>query len=157
MKILLVDDEATFLEQSSIFLSRAEGFAETLLETDESLEVDTANSVKDALDKLENGNEYEAIISDYKMPDKDGIEFLKTIRVDRDRDIPFILFTGKGNEEIALEALSEGANLYLEKSGSPDSQYRALIQASVQEALHRREIKELKKEIQKYESKIEEE
>lgn len=154
MEILLVDDEASFLEQASLFLSKAEGFAEALLESEESLNIDTTNSIKGAMEKLDK-NSYEAVISDYKMPDKNGLEFLKIVREDRNSDIPFILFTGKGNEEIALKALSKGANRYFEKGGDPDSQYRSLIQATVQEAQHRRKVNELKKEIKKYKSKLE--
>ncbi len=148
MDILLVDDEATFLEQSSIFLSRAEAFAEVMLESEESLNIKTANSVKDAINELDGEKDYGAIISDFKMPDKDGLEFLRIVREERESEIPFILFTGKGNEEIALEALSKGANMYLEKSGDPDSQYRSLLQASVQEALHKRKLEELERKLE---------
>lgn len=152
MDILLVDDEATFLEQSSIFLSRAEAFAEVMLEDEESLNIETANSVEDAINKLDSDTDYGAIISDFKMPDKDGLEFLRIIREERGSEIPFILFTGKGNEEIALEALSKGANMYLEKSGDPDSQYRSLLQASVQEALHKRKLEELERKLEECKS-----
>jgi len=153
MNILLVDDEATFLEQSSIFLSRGEVFAEAILDSEESLNTVTANSVEEALDKLDSEEDYEVIISDFKMPDKNGIEFLRIVREERDSEIPFILFTGKGNEDIALEALEKGANMYLEKSGDPDSQYRSLLQASVQEALHKREIDDLKTQLEECRSK----
>jgi len=44
------------------------------------------------------------VISDYKMPQKDGLEFLKSLR-DQNNEIPFIMFTGKGREEVAIKAL----------------------------------------------------
>ncbi len=151
---MLVDDEANFLEQASMFLSKAEGFAEALLDSSETLHIETANSIKDALETLDKGDGFEAVISDYKMPDKDGLEFLKILREERNSDLPFILFTGKGNEEIALEALKKGANRYLEKSGDPATQYRALIQATVQEAQHRRRENDLENKVEKLKSKL---
>lgn len=137
-----------------MFLSKAEGFAEALLDSDESLQIETANTIKNALDLLDHGDDFEVVISDYKMPDKDGLEFLKILREKRNSDLPFILFTGKGDEEIALEALKQGANRYLEKSGDPATQYRALIQATVQEAQHRRRENHLKKKVEKLKSKL---
>lgn len=57
---------------------------------------------------------YDAILSDYFMPDIDGISFLKQIR-DYLPNIPFIIFTGQGDESVAIEALNSGADFYLKK------------------------------------------
>ena len=59
---------------------------------------------------------YDAIISDYQIPDMDGIEFLKKVR-SSGNSIPFIIFTGKGREEVVIEALNAGADFYLQKGG----------------------------------------
>lgn len=61
-------------------------------------------------------DEFDCIISDYDMPGTDGIELLETIRK-RDTGLPFILFTGKGSEEVASEAISTGVTDYLQKGG----------------------------------------
>lgn len=64
------------------------------------------------------GGWYDAVVSDYEMPGMNGIEFLKTLRADGS-DIPFIVFTGRGREEVVIEALNEGADYYLQKGGKP--------------------------------------
>src|SRR4030042_5383306 len=66
--------------------------------------VDTAGSVEEALTKLEK-EQYDAVISDYQMPKKDGLEFLKQLRKEGN-DIPFIILTGKRREEVAIKALN---------------------------------------------------
>ncbi len=58
------------------------------------------------------------------MPKKTGIEFLKSVRK-KHPDLPFILYTGKGSEEVASEAISAGVTDYLQKS-SGTSQYTVL-------------------------------
>ena len=62
------------------------------------------------------------IISDYQMPEMDGIAFLKTLRT-RGNATQFIIFTGRGREEVAIEALNEGVDFYIHKDGEPRSQF----------------------------------
>ncbi len=128
MRVLFVDDEPEILEQAEIFLERKE-FGE--------LEVETAVSAEEGLELLEEGS-FEVVVSDYQMPEMDGLEFLKTVRDEMCSDIPFIVFTGKGREEVAMEALNLGADRYLQKGGDPKSQYGVLAQAIVQEWKHKR-------------------
>ena len=59
------------------------------------------------------------------MPHMDGIEFLKRIRATKG-NLPFILFTGKGREEVVIEAINYGADFYLQKGGDPRSQFAEL-------------------------------
>ncbi len=122
MKVLLVDDEPDFLEQAKIFLKKEK----------EQLEIETATSANEGLELLEE-NDYGIIVSDYQMPGMDGLGFLETVREERNDDIPFIIFTGKGREEVAMEALNLGADRYLQKGGDPKSQYGILADAIVQE------------------------
>src|SRR5208337_621723 len=68
---------------------------------------------------------YDAIVSDYQMPGMDGIGFLKRVRASGNT-IPFILFTGRGREEVVIQALNEGANFYLQKGGDPHAQFAEL-------------------------------
>lgn len=108
IRILMVDDDPTILELSAIFLERAGD-----------IQVDGTESAADALKRLEgDGGPYHVIISDYAMPDMDGIAFLKAVR-SRKLEIPFILFTGKSREEVVIEALNSGADYYLQKDGRP--------------------------------------
>jgi PAS domain S-box-containing protein len=61
----------------------------------------------------------DCVVSDYDMPDVDGLELLETVR-EYDADVPFILFTGRGSEEIASRAISAGVTDYVRKGGQSD-------------------------------------
>jgi len=77
---------------------------------------------------------YDAILSDYQMPEMNGIEFLKEVRRQYG-EIPFILFTGKGREEIVIQAINNGADFYVQKGGEVESQFAELthhIRAAVE-------------------------
>ncbi|MFB6353443.1 MAG: PAS domain S-box protein, partial [Halobacteriales archaeon] len=62
--------------------------------------------------------------SDYEMPGRNGIEFLETVR-ETHPELPFILYTGKGSEEVASDAISAGVTDYIQKEGGTD-QYAIL-------------------------------
>ena len=113
MKILLVDDDPLFLELSKTFL-----------EVFHDINSDTVDSAREALQRLEK-NSYDVVVSDYDMPLMDGISFLKTIR-DKRIDIPFILFTGVGKDELMHQAIENGANSFIQKIGDPKAQYSEL-------------------------------
>ncbi len=123
IRILYVDDEDALLEVCKQFLERSGD-----------MKVDTATSAMLALQKMSTGG-YDAIISDYQMPETDGLEFLKLIR-SKDDPIPFILFTGRGREEVVIEALNCGADFYLQKGGDPRSQFKEL-EHKIKEAVRR--------------------
>jgi PAS domain S-box-containing protein len=110
MHILHVDDELGLLKTTK-----------QILETVGPFQVETASSVKEAMKKLEE-TDFDVIVSDYQMPEKDGLEFLEELREKGDH-IPFILFTGKGREEVAVKALNLGADFYINKIGRPDTVY----------------------------------
>ncbi len=113
IRVLCVDDESPLLEAGKRFLELNGGFI-----------VDTASSATAALDILR-GKTYDAIVCDYQMPAMDGIAFLKEVRT-TNTNIPFILLTGKGREDVAIGALNNGANFYLQKGGSPQILYSEL-------------------------------
>ncbi len=116
LRILHVDDDQTLIEVSKQILTIENNF-----------EIESALSVKEAFQKLGKQN-YDAIISDYEMPLKDGLDFLKELR-QQQNDVPFILFTGKGREEVAVKALNLGADRYINKNGSPETVYCELADA----------------------------
>jgi PAS domain S-box-containing protein len=111
--ILYVDDEAGLLKA-----------AKSILEMQGSLHVETAVSVEEAIKKMEEET-FDVIVSDYIMPGKDGLEFLKELR-DSGNRIPFIIFTGKGREIVAIKALNLGADQYVNKIGKPEAVYSEL-------------------------------
>ena len=113
ISLLYVDDEPALLDLCQRFLER-EG----------DISVVTVSSVGDALLRMAAGK-FDAIISDYQMPDIDGIAFLKRVRL-QSPDIPFILFTGRGREEVVIEAINNGADSYVQKGGDPRAQFKEL-------------------------------
>jgi PAS domain S-box-containing protein len=126
--VLYVDDEPGLLEIGKLFLEENGQFS-----------VDITTSAPEALARM-NAKTYDAIISDYQMPVMDGIEFLKKVRTSGNT-IPFILFTGRGREEVVIQALNEGADFYLQKGGDPTSQFIELSN-KIQYAVTRRHAEE---------------
>ena len=61
---------------------------------------------------------------------KSGLDFLRDIK-QQESDLPLILFTGKGREEVAIKALNLGADAYINKQGNPETVYGELIHAIV--------------------------
>lgn len=108
--VLYVDDEPVLLEPTKISLEKKKGFF-----------VDTAGSAKEALEKI-TARTYDVIVSDYQMPEMDGIQLLRKLRGENN-DIPFIIFTGKGREEAVIEAYNAGADFYLAKGGNPRAMF----------------------------------
>jgi PAS domain S-box-containing protein len=123
IRILYVDDEEALLDVCKQFL-----------ELSGEMIVETTTTAEEGLQKMSTGN-YDAVISDYQMPETNGIDFLKSIR-SRDDPIPFILFTGRGREEVVIEALNSGADFYLQKGGDPSSQFKEL-EHKIKEAVRR--------------------
>lgn len=115
IRILLIDDEPEFLEQAKLLWER---------ERNEVI-VETTTTAEKALDKL-NGEKYDLIVSDYKLPKMDGLELLKTVK-EKGYNMPFILLTGKGEEETAAKALELKADHYMMKGRSLKEQYKIIM------------------------------
>ncbi len=125
IRILYVDDEPGLLSIARHFLERGGAFT-----------VDTLSSASEALVHLQT-ERYDAIISDYEMPEMDGITFLKRLK-ESGNTIPFIIFTGKGREDVVIEALNEGADFYLQKGGAPQPQFAELAH-KIRQAVQRQQ------------------
>jgi len=142
ISVLYVDDESALLEVTKIFMERGGEFR-----------VETATSAREAIEKLK-AERYDALVSDYQMPEMDGIEFLKYLRP-RCNGMPFILFTGKGGEEVAIEALNAGADFYIQKGGSPRTRF-AELETKIRSAVARRQSEQaLRQSEQAYRTLVE--
>jgi PAS domain S-box-containing protein len=113
IRVLHVDDESDFADMAATFLERE----------DDKFDIETATSASEGLARL-GADDFDCVVSDYDMPGQNGIEFLEAVR-QKYPELPFVLFTGKGSEEIASEAISAGVNEYLQKGAGTD-QYTVL-------------------------------
>lgn len=80
------------------------------------IHMDSVSTADEALARLKSTEKYKVILMDYRLPGMDALELIKTIRQTLRLDIPVILVTGQGSEELAVQALKLGANDYLTKS-----------------------------------------
>jgi PAS domain S-box-containing protein len=144
--VLHVDDDSAFVDMAATFLERA----------DDRIGVRTATSAADAAATLaERGDAIDCVVSDYDMPGRNGVEFLETVRADRP-NLPFILYTGKGSEEIASDAISAGVTDYLQKESGTE-QYTVLanrITNAVESHRSQRALTERNRELRRYERMI---
>jgi len=141
IRVLHADDDPDFAGMAASFLERE----------DDRITVRTAANAEDGLGILAEG-EFDCIISDYEMPGTNGIEFLEAVR-ESHPDLPFILYTGKGSEEVASEAISAGVTDYLQKEGGTD-QYTVLanrIRNAVESSRSQQALAERNRELRRYE------
>ena len=115
IRVLVLDDEADFLELCQEFLGRDDG-----------LDAVFVSSPAKALDLLA-VEDYQVVVSDHNLPGMDGLQFMHAVR--SLKRIPFILITGHGREGLAIDALSNGADFYMEKAGSPKGMFEQLLRA----------------------------
>ena len=142
ISLLYVDDEPDLLNLTKLTLERSGD-----------LKVTTAPTAREAI-RLLSQHPYDAIVSDYQMPEMDGIEFLKQIRA-RGDTTPFIIFTGKGREDVVIEALNCGVDFYLQKGGDSKAQFAELVHDIRQAVSHRKAENALRESEEKYRRIIE--
>ncbi|MBW1849292.1 MAG: response regulator, partial [Deltaproteobacteria bacterium] len=92
-----------------------------------------ANTCLERLDQLNPT----VIITDYLMPGMNGIELLEVLN-QRDIDIPVIMITGQGDENIAVRAMKSGAKDYLVKSGD----FFTLLPSVIERVIREKELKQ---------------
>jgi PAS domain S-box-containing protein len=119
ISVLYVDDEAALLDLARLYLGK-----------DTAIQVDTALSATMALQKMAK-QAYDTVISDYFLPDMDGLQLLRSLKT-AGNSTPFILFTGRGREEVVIDALNYGAAFYLQKGGDPRAQFAELRHMVIQ-------------------------
>lgn len=107
--VLVVDDDPAVAAVASAYLERRLQSVETL----------TATSARGALDRIEDAS-IDCLVSDYRMPDLDGLELYERVSA-RHPDLPFILFTSVGRDDVRRQADGAGVSAFVEKDGSTDT------------------------------------
>ncbi|WP_218836332.1 response regulator [Halorarum salinum] len=132
LTVLAVDDDPDFVALTAQALERE----------DPNFKVQTVTNAIDAFEQFAD-NDIDCIVSDYEMPEMSGLALLEDIRM-LDEHVPFILFTGRGSEEVASDAISAGVTDYLQKQSGTD-QYTLLANrirnsAAQHRAKHERQL-----------------
>jgi len=102
LRALLVEDNPDHAELMRVYLER------------ENIVSDVVGSGGECLERA--GDGYDVILLDYYLPDIDGLEVLKGLK-GREVDLPVVMITGHGDEQVAVEAMKGGAYDYVVKSG----------------------------------------
>jgi DNA-binding NtrC family response regulator len=124
MAILIVDDDAD---------TRAR-LEQALRESGDGWEVRQAASATEGLARATDGD-VECVVLDYRLPDTDGLACLREIRRLRP-DVPVVMVTGSGSEDVAVDAMKLGAADYVVKQAT----YIQVVPGRVREALGRRAL-----------------
>jgi len=109
MKILVVDDSSTMRRIIKNTLARL-GYKDV---------IEGADGIE-AWDALQNNPDTEVVITDWNMPNMNGLELVKKIRAEeRYKDMPIIMVTTEGGKKEVIIALKAGVNNYIVKPFTP--------------------------------------
>ena len=128
IRVLHVEDDEAFADLTATYLERDDGGAPLSVTT-----------TTDPLATLDRVADVDCVVSDYEMEAMDGLDLLEAVREDHP-DLPFVLFTGRGSEGIASDAISAGVTDYIQKETGTD-QY-AVLANRVRNAVGRRRARE---------------
>ena len=142
IRVLHVDDEPGLADLARTFLE----------ESDDRITVRTAADAAEGMAALSDSR-VDCVVSDYDMPGRNGIEFLERVR-EAHPELPFILYTGKGSEEVAGEAISKGVTDYLQKSTGTE-QYSILANRIANAVEKRRAQRETRTVRRRFEAVLE--
>jgi two-component system, sensor histidine kinase and response regulator len=129
LRVLIVDDDVALLEALPEALRLRMG----------GVMVETADSAAAALERIAD-REYDAIVTDIKMPGMDGLALLGEIR-QRRPDVPTLIITGHGDNDLVVHALRGGARDFIQKPIDRDYFVAALYRA-IREHVATRQLKE---------------
>lgn len=122
--VLHVEDDMQFAELTRQGLERESA----------AISIETVANADAAFDRIA-ANPPDCVVSDYQMPGLNGIEFLRELRADSP-DLPFILYTSKGSEAVASDAISAGVTDYIQKDAT--TQQYELLARRIEQAVARR-------------------
>ncbi len=120
--VIHIDDEETHLKFTKMFVEK----------NNPNIEIISVTSFDALKEKMK--EPHDCILSDYKITDQcNGISVCKTVKVIEDK--PFILYTGRGSEEVAEEAFASGVDDYIRKE--PDASHFQVLAKRIQHAVER--------------------
>lgn len=123
------------------------------------IELDTVASGEEALEKLPDSPEepcpWDVFLLDFRLPAENSFDVLKTIRLERKLDLPVVLVTGQGDEDIAAQALRLGAADYIVKNSNYLHRLPALIESAYNSARAEREKAALRRSEIRYKNLFE--
>ncbi len=143
-RVLHVDDDDIFLEETKYYLEKI---------ARDKVQLESLVDPTQVLRKVQETN-YDVIIADYQMPAIDGLKLLELLRKEQ-VTLPFIMLTGRGREEIAIQALNLGAARYIKKGFDPESLYRELLHAITTVVSHKRAQKAVQESEARYRALVE--
>ena len=126
IRVLHIDDDETQQEFLKIFV-----------EIDKAIKITSIKSATDALQIIQAGT-HDCLITDYDMPEIDGISLVKKIR--KTSNIPIIIYTGRGSEEVAERAFEAGVDDYIRKEQTP-AHYQ-LVSNRIRQVVERKRLNE---------------
>jgi two-component system, sensor histidine kinase and response regulator len=127
LSVLIVDDDLALLEALPEALRLRMG----------GVTVETADSAATALERMAD-RDYDAIVTDIRMPGMDGLKLLDEIRT-RQPDTPTLIITGHGNNDLVVHALRGGARDFIQKPIDRDYFVAALYRAIREHVVTRRD------------------
>lgn len=116
IRVLVVDEDRDVRELTSTFLERE----------DEDLSVETATGGDEALERIA-GEEFDAVVSDYRMPGMDGLELAEELD-ERDEEAVFVLFTA-ADDPVTANAVDEADIDAFVLKGSGTDHYAEIVSA----------------------------
>ncbi len=129
IKVLLVDDDLGFLD-----------LARTIWKVPQNeMEIFTAQGALEALELLKE-KKFHVIVSDYMMPEMNGLQFFQKIRAEKNKT-PFILLTGRDDQKIIISALNTGIDGYILKGGDISIRFKELM-LQIKKVISEHEMKE---------------
>ena len=146
VNVLFVDDDENFNDLARDFFSRKECGINLIV----------CGSPENVMDEIES-EDIDAVVSDYKMPTMSGFDLFEKVK-DRWDDIPFIILTGQGEEEVAMEALNKGVDQYHIKRKNPIKQFKSLSKSILEEVVRvkgKKELESFNKKVQKLRKDLE--
>ena len=137
-KVLVVDDDPVDREIYRRLLSQDPYRSYSVIE---------AGTAEEALG-LHESERPDCILLDYRLPDSDGVEFLRMIAPEGDEaGLPVVMLTGQGNEKVAVEAMKAGAQDYAIKGELTSHSLAHVIESAIEKVALRRELQRKRSEL----------